>query len=1120
MGFVMSTDRNRGVEVTFLGDFSLSVDGHVISDQTWKRKTARTIIKLLILNRPNVVTIDQLIEACESHTPSANNRQSIYSRISDIRHILEPDLKRANQSNFIAKKGEGYAFVYDGPIDIDLMNFDDRLMHAIEAFEASDWTDAQALHKDAIALYQGDFLCEDLYEDWTTPYREKYRSKLIQALERAACISQKQSHHQEGIEYLNHAIELEPHHERLYLHKMELHALLGEKEQALECYSECERVLDDYLGIEPSPESRELFQSIVDDKIGATPQAIEHNLPKQINSFVARERELQELANKINNPDCHLVTILGSGGIGKSRLALEFAKSLLENQQFSDGIFYVPIEQIESESELVKLIASSVGIEFFGPASTREQLFNQLKYREALLILDSFEMAISQTDLVDELVRSSSKLKVIVTSRERLKLSEEWILHLEGLAYQPEAESTDRSEKTAAEQLFFERSAQMEHQSVDSDDLDAIPEICALCEGMPLAIELAAALTRAMTCKRIHVGIRENLALLKSDFIDKDERHRSIHAVFEQSYQSCAEEERLAFIKLSIFKGGFTEEAAAHVASANLDTLGALTGKSMIMIHPNGRYHIHDLLRQYGREKLESTTSDGLAETARQHAQYIDELLEKLGPELESEHQIEALHQTEPELKNIDQAWAWALQHNDEALLRKSAEVFFRHFEHRMLYADGKAFFSKAYQALKESAGISRSKSIDHKLLLLILRMLALYEMRVGELEASREHLAEASKLLEKHPNRSEQVHLQATLAQVEAYLGNQDAAFSLVNEFLPNLRHLERASDIPRYTNVVAFVHFRFGDYRETIKVLQRSLESQNESTPLSRLSALGLLGNAYHYLGNNNEALKYMDLCLSSAAMSKPYAALMSHNAGIILAGEGQFEEAEEKLILSYKSSTQIGHQVQRIYSLEKLVEICIEDQDLSQALEYVKIMTDITNQTQNTHIKAQTLFTSGSLAMAQDKGSQAEELLHEAIAIQSESGDRFNESRSMQALAQVFLLSDDFESAFETLQKALGLACEIQNSALILNIVIDLIMILFQKNEYELCARMAAACMTKDSLEQRQIGKLETLLKVIESELDQENYDRSTDGASELALDQIVKEVQSVSTRSLRR
>ncbi len=1076
----MSSNKLTQIEIRFLGDFQFSIDGKSISDNAWKRKTARTIIKILILNGPNIVTIDQLIEACEAHSPSNNNRQTIYSRISDIRHLLEPNLKRATQSEYITRKGNGYAFSFAGECWIDIEEFKTHIESATQFEENRDWEQAMSSFKQAISLYAGDFLGEDLYEEWTQPFREQYRCKFLSCLERMAALCRQKRHLHESLEYINQAIKLESHHERLYQEKMELQALLGQKEQALDTFQEFHNIADTYLGATPSTETYGLYKQISQGKIEPALPQILHNLPKQLNSFVGRDRELHELLEHLEKPGCHLLTILGPGGVGKTRLAIEFGHRLLKHKNFVDGIYYISLGEECSEASLIQLIAEAMRADFFGQKEIKEQLLDQLKYKQCLLIIDAFELWLSQTGLIEEILRNSEDIKIIVTSRERLRLAEAWIHRLEGL---------DSSKNSEAERLFVERSAQMGINRIDKQNIAHVRQICSLCEGLPLAIELAASLTRVMECKRIWMGIRENIQILKSPYLNQANKHRSMNAVFNQTLALCRDEERETFLKLTLFKEGFTEEAALFVASASISTLLVLVDKSMIFLATNGSYRIHDLLRQFGKEELYEN-QDLTVATQRLHAEYFGKFLTKRARDVEGPKQRAVLRTIEKEIKNIYSAWDWSLKTKHFSFLELCSETIFQYFEYKMLYSLGRSFFSKTFDLLSDDLGLDKPGAKSCALLAKTMRQLGHFEMRVGQHKQAKKLLKRALEIFKGLNDRNEQMVTAATLANTEAYLGDKESAFELARKIELDLNATKAHSNQLKLQNTLAFIYYRFGEYERAIDTLTESLANCDlNMNPASHLSALGLLGNIYYYRGNYIKAKEYWQACLDHGARTKHFESLIAHNLGLIGVATGNYQEAQAALRRSYLSSTQIGHQVQRIYSLETLVEIAIAEGDIKGAQEMTDNMMEISEKTRNSHVAAQTNFSVGCLSLAKGQFQQAIESLQIGLKIQEALEDQLNSARSLHQLAIAFDKNEEFEKSCRTFWKAVTISDEIQSTPLMLNIFVDIAKFLNVQGKKMLCLKILNFVLSQSELEKRQEPIILAMIESLKPNLDQE-------------------------------
>jgi predicted ATPase len=322
-----------------------------------------------------------------------------------------------------------------------------------------------------------------------------------------------------------------------------------------------------------------------------------HNLPAQRTSFIGRADEIADLTALLDDPECSLLTLVGPGGIGKTRLAIEVARQKIDD--FRDGVYFVPLAPVADVENVPLAVLESLSYQFQqGSHGARQDVLSLLSEKHLLLVMDNFEHLLDGAGLITDILNTAPAVKILVTSREALNLQEEWVRTLTGVSY-PTDGSLDRLEDYCAVQLFLDRARRMRgHFSIEADPAN-IARICALTEGMPLALELAAGWLNTLTPADIVTEIEHNLDILSTRSRDVAERHRSMRAVFCHSWCLLSPEEKTVFQRLSLFRGGFTREAAAEVASASLDVLAALVAKSLLTLSATGRYTIHELLRQY-----------------------------------------------------------------------------------------------------------------------------------------------------------------------------------------------------------------------------------------------------------------------------------------------------------------------------------------------------------------------------------------------------------------------------------------------------------------------------------------------------------------------------------------
>src|SRR5260221_1526923 len=385
-----------------------------------------------------------------------------------------------------------------------------------------------------------------------------------------------------------------------------------------------------------------------------------HNLPAQSTAFVGRSTELAVIAERLADPLCRLLTVLGPGGIGKTRLAVQAAANQIA--RFAHGVYFVPLAPVRSPDLLAAAIASALNVSFYDSEKPNSQIDHYLREKRILLVMDNFEHLLEGTGLLTDILNTAPAVKILATSRERLNLQEEWVFTLDGLAY-PQGLTAEPIESYSAVQLFAQRARQVQASFSLDENVQPVIAICQQVEGMPLGLELAASWLRLMPCEQIAAQLARNLDFLATPLRNVPERHRSLRAVFDQSWSLLSDAERSALMKLSVFRGGFDLQAAEKVASAPVPILAGLADKSLVRLSPVGRYDLHELLRQYAADKL-AETGEAVA-TANQHLSYFLNQAERAEAELNGPQQIAWLDRLELEHDNLRAALAWSLSGGD-----------------------------------------------------------------------------------------------------------------------------------------------------------------------------------------------------------------------------------------------------------------------------------------------------------------------------------------------------------------------------------------------------------------------------------------------------------------------
>ena len=457
----------------------------------------------------------------------------------------------------------------------------------------------------------------------------------------------------------------------------------GHTARARQIYRGFVQRLADDLGLAPSAELQALH-----DSLGKTSRPSAHMMATAPDTvavdfdFVGRTVELRRIATLLAQDDCRLLCVLGPGGVGKTRLAKRALSEIAPS--FAEGAVFIALEDVRSSSELGGRLARDLGVTLSGNDEPLNQVIEYLRNRQMLLVLDNFEQIAADPSVLQRLIEACRRLKIVVTSRVRLSLPNEWLLPLEGLPY-PEIEDQDNIETFDAVRLFVQAARRVEPDLMPSTDAASIIDICQTVEGLPLALQLAAAWTRVLSCDAIAAELRHGTELLHATDAAHPVRHASIENVFNHSWLLLSPLEREALARLSVFRGGFSPEAARTVAGASLPVLGALNDKSLLRKDGN-RIFMHPLVQQLAALRLRESDAQATAEHA--HAQYFHRLMAQLQRPVENGER-EGLQHIDIEFHNCRIAWCWSIAHEAKELLAKSARTLFYFCDHRGRFNEG-----------------------------------------------------------------------------------------------------------------------------------------------------------------------------------------------------------------------------------------------------------------------------------------------------------------------------------------------------------------------------------------------------------------------------------------------
>lgn len=501
-------------------------------------------------------------------------------------------------------------------------------------------------------------------------------------------------------------------------------------------------------------------------------------LPRPASPLVGRDTELEIIRTNLADPHCRLLSLLGLGGTGKTRLVIEAATEAQASGAFAGGVYFVPLDPLEDADQIVPAIARVLGIDLQPQEPGLVQVQRYLAESDVLLVLDNYEHVMEGAELPSELLRACPGLRILVTSRERLNLEEEWVLPLPGLSVPPAGVSTpEDASRFKAVELFVQRAQRANvRYELEAEDVAPVGEICRLVTGSPLGIELAAPWVKMMTCAEIATEIQNSIDFLASSSRNVSERHRSIRACFEYSWTLLSPKERDVYARLAVFQGSFTREAAADVAGAKLPFLMALVDKSLLQA-VGGRYDSHPQLHHYAAEKLAEDATLSADVEIRHGAYYLGYLQGTVGRDDE-------LARLDLELPQVLAATYRAHERGDAGLL-----VDFM----RLLAVDGGYFAARGHtprsMALLQAA-VDAAKGLDR--LALAARFLGklgdTHKLHHGEREPALAAYQESLSLSEQLDDHHRQAIMLSLIGQTRFEQGADDAD-----------AYLERAYEIAR---------------------------------------------------------------------------------------------------------------------------------------------------------------------------------------------------------------------------------------------------------------------------------------------------------------------------------
>jgi predicted ATPase len=727
------------MQVRLLGPLVAETDG---AQAALGGRQRRAVLALLALAEGRVVSVDALVEALWGEHPPATAANTVQVHVSALRKAL------ARDDEPIVREGAGYRLALP-PESLDHVRFGELAGEAEELLARRQVERARAVFMEALALWNGPALAEFEYESWARPEAERLEEGRLACLEGRIDAELACGFAAELVGELELLASRYPQRDRFSGQLMLALYRSGRQAEALEVYRQSRQRLVGELGIEPSPDLQELNRQILNqDKSLTAPVRTmsDHQirLPAAPTRLIGRRRELAELATLVGDRDTRLITVLGPGGVGKTRLALAASAAAVDG--FPDGVSWVALHALRDPRLVSATIAQTLG------AATEPA--EAIGGARMLLALDNFEQVVDAALDVATLVAECPNLTVLVTSREPLHIAAEREYPVAAL-----------SEKDAVT-LFTERARAIRPEIQGNSEVEAI---CERLDRLPLALELAAARVNVLSLDGILDRLSQRLGVLTHGAKDLPLRHQTLRQTIDWSYELLDEAEQHGFARLGVFAGGWTLEAAETICQLDLDSLASLIDKSLVRRRATDsdgetRYGMLATIREYALERLHEREPDQT--TARRHADFFVELAERAYPNMRGAQSGSWLDRIEHDHDNMRAALEYALGSADAGTAIALGGALARYWMVRGQLSEGRRWLTAALAVPGQTTKRPRA-----------LRGLALLDLEQGELEQPQALAEEALALALEQADAPEAARAAGMLADVAWYRGDLDTA-------------------------------------------------------------------------------------------------------------------------------------------------------------------------------------------------------------------------------------------------------------------------------------------------------------------------------------------------------
>jgi predicted ATPase/DNA-binding SARP family transcriptional activator len=962
------------LEIRLLGRFEVSRDGKPVAITS---RPAQSLFAYLILNAGTSHRREKLAGMLWPDSLEETARDNLRHALWRMRKALE--------------SASSTRFLHADDISIRFNESSDFWLDAAELEKLKEHASSDEMMT-VLSDYQGELL-PGFYDEWVVLEREHLNSIFEHHMARLMSLLQEEKRWLDILDWGERWIKLGQKPEPAYRALMTAHAAKGDMSKVAATDERCVKSLRE-MGVEPSEQTQSLYEKLkarkgtfetgpavpVEEKRKEPPKT---NLPIPLTSFIGREREIEEMKHLLSTT--RLLTLTGTGGIGKTRLAIQAARDLIT--LYKDGIWWVELAPVFDNRLVPQVVAQVVGVRESAAQPIAALLKGFLREKQLLLILDNCEHLIAAcAQLADDLLTQCAHLRILTTSREPLGITGETVLHVPTLSFPVLAHVSQLQNLQEFEsiQLFAERAAAIRPKlALTQENMLAATQICRRLDGIPLAIELAAARTKVFTLEEIAARLDDRFTLLTQGSRTALPRHQTLRALVEWSHDLLSETERVLWRRLSVFIGGWTLEAAESVCSDDvllqvqiLELLSQLVDKSLVIVEEQSstaRYQMLETIRQYGQEKLESSGEN--SQLRLRHVAFFLQLAEKATARLLTVEQKKWFAALDAEYGNLRVALEWAME-TDPVKALQLAGALGQYREVRGYVSEGRASIERA---LQQAHGAPKEVHAE------ALRWQAKFAARQGDYARAKAPLEESLELSRE--------------------LGDKRGmAKSLHNSGMVSVLQ---------------------GDYTAAKTSYEESLALLKETGDKREMAALTTsLGNVANYMGDYETARRYQEesVTLFRGLGDKFGLFIALNNLGIVLERQGDVSGARRYYEASIETAYELGEKNLVAYALIGLAHVHYLENDLVEASRRYRESLHVAQETGERRCIAYCLEGFAQIARRAGNTSRAAQLLGAAVSLRQAVGTPLNQAEQEELDQDVRILRNrlgekTFESAYAT-------------------------------------------------------------------------------------------------------